>query len=178
MENIHGTQTEKNLWRAFEGESMAANKYLYFADAARKQGYEQIAEIFEETAKNEQAHAKIWYEFLAKIGTIDENLQTGVAGEHGEWAEMYPAFQKTAEEENFPQIAALFKLVADIEKTHEQRYQALLENVKGDTVYRKNNETVWICRNCGHIHEGTNAPEVCPVCKKTKAFFQVKATNY
>ncbi len=178
MEKIQGTQTEKNLWNAYAGESMATNKYLYFAEAARQQGYQQMAEIFEETAINERAHAKLWYEILSTIGTIKENLQVGIDGEHGEWSEMYPVFQQQAEEENLPQIAALFKMVADVEKTHEQRYQALLDNINGDTVYQKTNSTTWVCRNCGYVHEGPQALESCPICKKPKAYFQVKATNY
>ncbi len=178
MEHLQGTQTETNLWTAFAGESMATNKYLYFAQAAREQGYEQIAALFEETAMNERAHAKIWYEALNQIGALPELLKIAIDGEHGEWADMYPTFEQQAKEEGQNGLAALFHLVGEVEKTHEQRYQALLDNLAGSTVFQKSHETTWVCRNCGHVHTGTAAPEVCPVCKKPKAYFEVKATNY
>lgn len=178
MANLKGSKTEKNLWDAFAGESMARNKYTYFASAAKKQGFEQMASIFEETANNEKEHAKIWYKLLAEIGSIDKNLETAANGEHGEWTSMYPEFAKEAKQEGFNDIALLFEKVAEIEKHHEERYLKLLANVKNNMVFESNDSKKWICRNCGHIHTATEAPEKCPVCSHGKAYFELICENY
>ena len=180
MENIKGTKTEKNLMEAFAGESQARNKYTYFASKARKEGYEQIAAIFEETANNEKEHAKIWFKLLndGDIPTTAENLKAAAEGENFEWTDMYDRMAKEATEEGFTRIAFLFEAVGKIEKEHEERYKKLLENVNGDLVFSKDGDKVWICRNCGHVVIGKQAPEVCPVCSHPKAFFEVKADNY
>ena len=180
MENIKGTKTEKNLMEAFAGESQARNKYTYFASKARKEGYEQIAAIFEETANNEKEHAKIWFKLLndGDIPTTAQNLKAAAEGENFEWTDMYDRMAKEAREEGFTRIAFLFEAVGKIEKEHEERYRKLLENVNGDLVFSKDGDKVWICRNCGHVVIGKQAPEVCPVCSHPKAFFEVKADNY
>ena len=174
-----GTQTEKNLEAAFAGESQARNKYTYFASVARKEGYEQIAEIFEKTANHEKEHAKMWYKELHNgVGDTAHNLADAAAGENYEWTDMYAGFAKTAEEEGFPELAAKFRLVAAIEKHHEERYLALLKNVETAQVFAKSSVKVWECRNCGHIIVGEAAPDVCPTCDHPKAYFEVHAENY
>ncbi len=180
MENIKGTQTEKNLQTAFAGESQAHTKYLYFASKAKKEGYVQIANIFTETALNEKEHAKIWFKMLEGgdiAGTMD-NLEAAAAGENYEWTDMYDGFAKTAKEEGFPRIAKLFEMVGAIEKEHEARYLKLLSNVKEGIVFSRDGDTVWQCSNCGHIVVGKKAPEMCPVCAHSKAYFQILAKNY
>ena len=178
--DLKGTKTEKNLMEAFAGESQARNKYTYFASKAKKEGYEQIAAIFQETADNEKEHAKMWFKLLngGDIGTTAENLQAAADGENYEWTDMYDGFAKTAKEEGFTHIAYLFEEVAKIEKEHEQRYLKLLENVKEGKVFEAGEVKIWKCRNCGHIVVGTSAPEVCPVCSHPKAYFEIKAENY
>ncbi len=173
-----GTQTEKNLQAAFAGESQARNKYTYFASKAKKDGFEQIAAIFLQTAENEKEHAKIWFKELNGIGDTAENLAAAADGENYEWTDMYEGFAKTAEEEGFPALAAKFRMVAAIEKQHEERYRALLNNVEMKQVFEKSEVKVWECRNCGHIVVGTKAPEACPVCAHPKSFFEVHADNY
>ena len=177
---LAGSQTEANLWTAFAGESQARNKYTYFASKAKKEGFVQIAAIFEETAKNEQEHAKIWFKLLhgGEIGTTADNLKAAAEGENYEWTDMYAGFAKTAREEGFDKIAELFDGVAAIEKEHEERYKKLLANVKGDLVFSKDGDAVWQCSNCGHIVVGKKAPDVCPVCAHPQAYFQVRAENY
>lgn len=180
MKDLKGSKTEANLLAAFAGESQARNKYTYYASKARKDGYVQIAEIFEETANNEKEHAKIWFKIL-KGGEIPDtatNLQDGVDGENYEWTDMYDGFAKTAEEEGFSELAAKFRMVAEIEKHHEERYRALLHNVEAQEVFKKSEVKVWECRNCGHIVVGEKAPEVCPVCAHPQAYFEVHAENY
>ena len=177
--NLKGTKTEANLMAAFAGESQARNKYTYFASKAKKEGYVQIAAIFEETAKNEMEHAKIWYKLLHDgVGTTSENLLDAAMGENYEWTDMYATFAKEAKEEGFDKIAYLFEAVGRIEKEHENRYRKLLERVNGEVVFSRDGETIWQCSNCGHIHIGKKAPEMCPVCEHPKAYFQVKAENY
>ena len=173
-----GTQTEKNLEAAFAGESMARNKYTYYASKAKKEGYEQIAALFLKTADNEKEHAKLWFKELNGIGDTAENLGEAAAGENYEWTDMYAGFAKTAEEEGFPELAAKFRMVAAIEKHHEERYRALLKNVETAEVFAKSEVKVWECRNCGHLVVGTNAPELCPTCAHPKAYFEVHAENY
>ena len=173
-----GTQTEKNLEAAFAGESMARNKYTYFASAAKKEGYEQISALFLKTADNEKEHAKLWFKELGELGTTAENLLHAAEGENYEWTDMYEGFAKTAEEEGFTALAAKFRAVAAIEKHHEERYRALLHNVEAQEVFAKSEVKVWECRNCGHIVVGTKAPEVCPVCAHPQAYFEVNAENY
>ena len=173
-----GTQTEKNLLEAFAGESQARNKYTYFASAAKKEGFEQIAAIFEATANNEKEHAKMWFKELAGIGNTAANLGAAADGENHEWTDMYEGFAKTAEKEGFKELAAKFRAVAKIEKRHEERYRALLKNVETAAVFEKSEVKVWECRNCGHIVVGTKAPEVCPVCAHPKAYFEISAENY
>lgn len=175
---LKGSRTEKNLLTAFAGESQARNKYTYFASVAKKEGYEQIAAIFQETADNEKEHAKLWFKELGYLGTTAENLKSAAEGEHYEWTEMYAEFAKVAHEEGFTRIAKLFEGVLELEKTHEERYLKLLENVETAQVFAKAGVTVWVCRNCGHIHIGTTAPKACPVCAHPQAFFEVRATNY
>ena len=175
---LKGSKTEANLWTAFAGESQARNKYTYFASQAKKEGYEQIAAIFEETALNEKEHAKIWFKELSGIGTTAENLKAAADGENYEWTDMYDEFAKTAKEEGFDRLAFLFEAVGKIEKEHEERYRKLLENVEGDLVFSKDGDKIWKCRNCGHICIGKEAPEVCPVCNHPKSFFEIKAENY
>jgi len=173
-----GTQTEKNLQTAFAGESQARNKYTYFASVARKEGYEQIAAIFEATANNEKEHAKLWFKELEELGTTSENLLHAAEGENYEWTDMYDGFAKTAEAEGFPALAARFKMVGAIEKTHEERYRALLHNVEAQEVFAKSTVKVWECRNCGHIVVGEKAPQVCPVCSHPQSYFEVRNENY
>ena len=175
---LKGTKTEANLWAAFAGESQARNKYTYFASKAKKDGYVQIANLFEETAGNEKEHAKMWFKILGGIGDTAENLKAAAAGENGEWTDMYPGFAKTAREEGFADIATLFESVAAIEKEHEARYLKLLDNVKKEIVFSSDGDTIWQCSNCGHIVVGKKAPELCPVCAHPKAYFQRKAENY
>ena len=173
-----GTQTEKNLMEAFAGESQARNKYAYFASVAKKQGFEQIAAIFIKTAENEKEHAKLWFKELSGIGDTAENLAAAAEGENFEWTDMYDGFAKTAEEEGFPELAARFRLVGEIERHHEERYRALLRNVETAEVFRKSEVKVWECRNCGHIVVGTEAPAVCPTCNHPQSYFEVHAENY
>lgn len=178
MSNLKGTKTEKNLMEAFAGESMARNKYTYFASKAKKDGYEQISALFLETANNEKEHAKIWFKLLSGIGTTEENLKAAAAGENEEWTDMYARMAREAREEGFDQIADLFEGVAAIEKEHEERYLKLLENIEKDEVFKKNVKTVWICRNCGHIVDSESAPEKCPVCAHPQAYFELRVINY
>lgn len=173
-----GTQTEKNLEAAFAGESQARNKYTYFASKAKKEGYEQIAAIFQQTADNEKEHAKMWFKELNGIGDTAQNLSAAADGENYEWTDMYEGFAKTAEEEGFPVLAAKFRLVAAIEKRHEERYRALLKNVETAAVFAKSEVKVWECRNCGHIVVGEKAPELCPVCAHPKAYFEIHVDNF
>ena len=177
---LKGSKTEKNLMDAFAGESQARNKYTYFASKAKKDGYEQIAEIFEETANNEKEHAKLWFKLLNNnsIPSTVENLKSAAKGENFEWTDMYDRMAKEAREEGFDRIAFLFESVGKIEKEHEARYKKLLENVENGLVFSKEEDKIWICRNCGHIVIGKNAPEVCPVCSHPKAFFEIKEENY
>ena len=179
MKELKGSKTEANLKTAFAGESQARNKYSYFASKAKKEGYVQIAAIFEETAANEKEHAKLWYKLLnGGIGSTADNLKEAADGENYEWTDMYATFAKEAREEGFDKIADLFEGVAAIEKEHEERYRKLLANVKGDLVFSKEGDTVWQCANCGHICVGKKAPDVCPVCAHPQSYFQVKAENY
>ncbi len=179
MENKYkGTQTEKNLLAAFAGESQARNKYTYFASKAKKEGYEQIAEIFGKTADNEKEHAKMWFKELAGIGSTAENLGAAADGENYEWTDMYEDFAKTAEKEGFKELAVKFRLVAAIEKRHEERYRALLKNVELSEVFKKSEVKIWECRNCGHIVVGTKAPETCPTCAHPQSYFEISANNY
>ena len=173
-----GTKTEKNLEAAFAGESQARNKYTYFASVAKKEGYEQISSLFLKTAENEKEHAKMWFKELNGIGDTAENLCAAAAGENYEWTDMYDGFAKTAEEEGFHDLAAKFRLVAAIEKSHEERYRALLKNVKTAEVFAKSEVKVWECRTCGHIVVGKKAPEVCPTCNHPQSYFEVRAENY
>ena len=173
-----GTKTEKNLEAAFAGESQARNKYTYFASVAKKEGYEQISSLFLKTAENEKEHAKMWFKELNGIGDTAENLCAAAAGENYEWTDMYDGFAKTAEEEGFHDLAVKFRLVAAIEKSHEERYRALLKNVKTAEVFAKSEVKVWECRNCGHIVVGKKAPEVCPTCAHPQSYFEVRAENY
>ncbi|NLC92901.1 MAG: rubrerythrin family protein [Treponema sp.] len=179
MMELKGTKTEQNLQTAFAGESMARNKYTYFASKAKKDGYEQIAAIFEETAGNEKEHAKMWFKLLnGDIGTTVENLKAAAEGENYEWTDMYSSFAKTAKEEGFAYIAKLFEMVGAIEKHHEERYRKLLKNIEDEVVFSSDGDSIWQCRNCGHIVVGKKAPEVCPVCVHPKSYFQIEATNY
>ena len=179
MSKLKGTKTEANLQAAFAGESQARNKYTYFASKAKKDGYVQIAAIFEETANNEKEHAKMWYKLLNDgIGSTEENLKDAAEGENYEWTDMYAGFAKEAREEGFEEIAALFEGVAAIEKEHEERYRKLLANIEGRLVFSRDGDVIWQCANCGHICVGKEAPEVCPVCAHPQAYFQVKAENY
>ena len=176
---LKGSKTEQNLKDAFAGESQARNKYTYYASKAKKEGYNQIADLFLETADNEKEHAKIWFKLLHDgVGTTAENLKDAAAGENYEWTSMYNTFAKEAQEEGFDQIAALFEAVGKIEKEHEERYLTLLANVEGNSVFQKGDIVIWKCANCGHIHVGTSAPEVCPVCNHPQSYFQIQAKNY
>lgn len=173
-----GTQTEQNLKTAFSGESEARNKYTYFASKAKKDGFEQIAALFLKTADNEKEHAKMWFKELGGIGSTAENLVSAAEGENYEWTDMYAGFAETAEKEGFPELAAKFRMVADIERHHEERYRALLHNVEAQEVFQKCEVKVWECRNCGHLVVGEKAPEICPVCAHPQAYFEVRAENY
>ena len=175
---LKGTKTERNLAEAFAGESQARNKYTYFASVAKKEGYQQIAAIFEETANNEKEHAKLWFKALQGIGDTAANLKAAAEGENYEWTEMYDQFAKDAEEEGFKALAAQFRMVAAIEKTHEERYRKLLSNVEMQQVFEKAGEAIWECRNCGHLVMGKKAPAVCPVCAHPQAYFEVRKENY
>ena len=180
MKELKGTKTERNLMGAFAGESQARNKYTYFASKARKEGYEQIAAIFEETANNEKEHAKLWYKLLhgGEIADTMSNLRDAAEGENFEWTNMYDRMANEADEEGFPEIAFRFRAVAAIERHHEERYRRLLQNIEEGIVFSRDGDTVWICRNCGHIVIGKKAPEVCPVCNSKKSFFEIEARNY
>jgi len=175
---LKGTKTEKNLWEAFAGESQARNKYTYFASVAKKEGYEQIAAIFEATANNEKEHAKLWFKALEELGDTPANLLHAAEGENYEWTDMYDRFAKEAEEEGFTGLAAQFRMVAKIEKSHEERYRALLNNVETKAVFEKSGVQIWECRNCGHVAVGTAAPEVCPTCFHPQAYFEIKNDNF
>lgn len=177
---LKGSKTEQNLMTAFAGESQARNKYTYFASKAKKEGYEQIAAIFEETANNEKEHAKIWFKLLngGEVPTTTENLKAAAEGENYEWTDMYAKFAKEAKEEGFDHIAYLFEGVAKIEKEHEDRYKKLLKNIDDEIVFSSDGETIWICRNCGHIHIGKKAPNVCPICNHPQSYFERKSNNY
>ena len=178
MKELKGTKTEQNLMAAFAGESQARNKYTYFASVAKKEGYEQIAELFTKTAENEKEHAKLWFRALGGIGTTAENLLAAAEGENYEWTDMYDQFARDAEEEGFTQLAYQFRAVAAIEKSHEERYRALLHNVEMQEVFAKGEMTMWECRNCGHLVMGKKAPAVCPVCAHPQSFFEVRKENY
>ena len=175
---LKGSQTEKNLWAAFAGESQAYTKYGYYASRAKKDGFEQISALFAETSGNEKEHAKIWFKLVAGIGTTAENLEAAADGEHEEWTSMYPEFAKVAREEGFTKIANLFEAVAKIEKEHEERYRLLLANVKDEKVFKKDEKIIWQCRNCGYVCESPQAPQVCPVCAHPQAFFEQLKKNY
>lgn len=175
---LKGSKTEKNLWTAFAGESQARNKYTYFASAAKKEGYEQISAIFTETAENEKEHAKLWFKALGELGDTPANLKAAAAGEHYEWTEMYKEFAETAREEGFAVLAAQFEGVAKIEKHHEERYNKLAANVANGEVFERVTETMWKCRNCGHLYFGKKAPVKCPVCSHPQSYFEVDAENY
>ena len=175
---LKGSKTEANLWKAFAGESQARNKYTYFAGKARKEGYEQIAAIFEETANNEKEHAKLWFKALGGIGTTPENLVAAAEGEHFEWTEMYKEMAETAKEEGFIALSDQFAAVAKIEKSHEERYVKLAENLENNEAFKRAGVKVWYCRNCGHLEYGTDAPKVCPVCSHPQAYFELRCENY
>ena len=176
--NLKGTKTEQNLMTAFAGESQARNKYTYFASVAKKEGYEQISALFTKTADNEKEHAKMWFKLLGGLGNTAQNLADAAAGENYEWTDMYATFAKEAEEEGFLDIAAKFRAVAEIEKSHEERYRKLLSNVELQQVFEKGEMTMWECRNCGHLVMGKKAPEICPVCAHPQSYFEVRAENY
>lgn len=180
MKELKGTKTEKNLWEAFAGESMARNKYTYFASKAKKDGYVQIGNIFEETANNEKEHAKMWFKYLegGSVQGTEANLAAAAEGENSEWTDMYPRMAKEAREEGFDEIAAKFDMVAMIEKHHEERYLKLLQNVKEKLVFSRDGDCIWQCANCGHIVVGKQAPEMCPVCNHPQSYFQIEARNY
>jgi hypothetical protein len=180
MKDLKGTKTEKNLETAFAGESMARNKYSFYASKAKKDGFEQIAALFEETAQNEKEHAKMWFKYLhgGNIGTTSENLEDAAAGENYEWTDMYATMAKEAREEGFTEIAAKFELVAAIEKHHEERYRKLIENIEEGIVFSRDGDRIWKCRNCGHIVIGPKAPKVCPTCNHPQSYFEINAENY
>lgn len=180
VKNLKGTQTEQNLWTAFAGESQARNKYTFCASKAKKEGYQQISAIFEETASNEKEHAEIWFKLLngGEIGTTEQNLQDAINGENHEWTDMYANFAKTALEEGFDYIAFLFEGVGKIEKEHEERFKTLLNNIRTKKVFESDEQVVWICRNCGHLHFGNEAPKVCPICAHPQSYFERRCQNY
>lgn len=178
MTDLKGTKTEKNLLDAFAGESQARNKYTYFASVAKKEGYEQIAAFFEETADNEKAHAKLYFKLLNQLGSTAENLKHAAEGENYEWTDMYPRMAKEAEEEGFKNIANLFLRIAEIEKKHEERYRSLLENIEQGKVFKRDDQTVWICRVCGHLHYGAEPPRACPACMHSQAYFEMYVKSY
>lgn len=175
---LKGSKTEQNLWTAFAGETQARSKYNYFASVARKEGYEQIADIFAKTADNEKEHAKLWFKALGQLGDTAANLLHAAEGENYEWTDMYATFAKEAEEEGFVELAAKFRMVAEVEKAHEERYRKLLHNVEMQEVFQKSEITMWICRNCGHLVMGKQAPELCPVCAHPRSYFEIHAENY
>ena len=175
---FEGTKTEQNLLAAFAGESQARNKYTYFASVAKKEGYEQIAAIFEQTANNEKEHAKLWFKALELLGNTSQNLLAAAEGENYEWTDMYKTFAEDAEAEGFKELAAQFRMVAEIEKSHEERYRALLNNVEMQKVFEKAEEAIWECRNCGHLVMGKKAPQICPVCKHPQSYFEIRKENY
>ena len=175
---LKGSKTEKNLMAAFSGESEARNKYTYFASVAKKEGYEQMAEIFQRTADNEKEHAKMWFKLLSGIGNTQENLKRAAEGENYEWTDMYKTFAEEAEAEGFRDIAAKFRLVAEIERSHEERYLALLNNIEMQRVFEKSDQIMWECRNCGHLVVGKKAPQICPVCNHPQSYFEVRKENY
>ena len=175
---FEGTKTEQNLLAAFAGESQARNKYTYFASVAKKEGYEQIAAIFEQTANNEKEHAKLWFKALELLGNTSQNLLAAAEGENYEWTDMYKSFAEDAEAEGFTELAVQFRMVAEIEKSHEERYRALLNNVEMQKVFEKAEEAIWECRNCGHLVMGKKAPQVCPVCKHPQSYFEIRKENY
>jgi len=175
---LKGSKTEANLWAAFAGESQARNKYTYYASVAKKEGYEQISAIFLETAGNEKEHAELWFKALGELGTTEENLKHAAEGENYEWTEMYAEMAQTAKEEGFERLAFQFSGVAKIEKEHEERYLALLENLKNGAVFERGDEIMWFCRNCGHVHVAKKAPEQCPVCAHPQAYFEIRGKNY
>ena len=178
MSKYDGTQTQKNLMAAFAGESEARNKYTYFASKAKKEGYEQIAALFLKTADNEKEHAKMWFKEMEGINDTATNLAAAASGENYEWTDMYAGFAKTAEEEGFTELAEKFRMVAEIERNHEERYRALLKNIENCEVFKKSSVKIWECRNCGHIVVGEAAPEICPTCAHPQAYFEIKADNY
>lgn len=178
MKNLKGTKTEANLLAAFAGESQARNKYTYFASVAKKEGYEQISALFQKTADNEKEHAKMWFKELGLLGDTAQNLAAAADGENYEWTDMYATFAREAEEEGFVELAAKFRMVAEVEKHHEERYRALLQNVEMKQVFEKSEMVMWECRNCGHLVMGKKAPEVCPVCAHPQSFFEVRCENY
>ena len=178
MNKYKGTRTEENLKTAFAGESQARNKYTYFASVAKKEGYEQIAGIFMQTADNEKEHAKMWAKELGMIGNTAQNLSAAADGENYEWTDMYDEFARVAEEEGFKALATKFRMVGEIEKHHEERYRKLLKNIEDEVVFSKDGDSIWICRNCGHVVIGKNAPKVCPVCAHPQSFFELKSENY
>jgi rubrerythrin len=177
---LKGSKTEANLLAAFAGESQARNKYTFYASKAKKEGYEQIAAIFEETANNEKEHAKLWFKYLhgGEVGPTAQNLVDAASGEHYEWTEMYKGFAEVAQQEGFTEIATTMRLIATVEKTHEDRYKKLIQNLEEDIVFKAGEEVVWVCRNCGYIHIGKTAPEQCPACKHPQSYFERKANNY
>ena len=178
MKDLKGTKTEANLWEAFAGESKARNKYTYYASKAKKDGYEQIAALFEETAAQEKEHAKLWFKLIHGIGSTMDNLKDAASGENDEWTDMYPRMAKEAREEGFEEIARIMEGVAAIEKAHEERYLKLLQNIEDKLVFSREGDAIWQCRNCGHIHIGKEAPTVCPVCNHPQSYFQLKENNY
>ena len=175
---LKGSKTEQNLWEAFAGESQARNKYTYYASKAKKDGYEQMAQLFQETADQEKEHAKIWFKLIHGIGSTIDNLKDAAQGEYDEWTDMYPRMAREAREEGFEEIAQLFEGVAAIEKVHEEKYKKLLENIEQGIVFSRAGDTIWQCRNCGHIYIGKQAPEICPVCNHPQAYFELKKDNY
>lgn len=178
MKELKGSKTERNLWEAFGGESKARNRYNYYADVARREGYEQIGDIFDVTAANEKAHAKLWLKELGEIRSTEENLKTAAAGEHQEWTDMYKQFAEEAREEGFDRLATLFEMVGAVEKEHEERYNTLIENLKQGIVFERDETVIWLCRNCGYIHIAKEAPKTCPICRKPQSYFEIKSKNY
>lgn len=178
MAELKGTKTEKNLWEAFAGESQARNKYTFFASVAKKEGYEQIAAFFLETAEQEKEHAKLHLKALGAIGDTIANLKAAAAGEGDEWTSMYPSMAKQAQEDGFPEIARVFEGIGKIEKRHQERYKALLKNIEEKKVFEKSDKVFWVCRNCGHVHEGKNAPNKCPICQHPQSYFEILSANY
>jgi len=178
LKDLKGTRTEKNLWEAFAGESQARNKYTYFASVARKEGYQQIAAIFEETADNEKEHAKLAFKYLQGIGDTEKNLEEAIKGENYEWTKMYKEFEQVAREEGFDEIADFFKEVGEVEEAHERRFKKLLDNLRSGEVFKKKEVVKWKCRNCGYIHEGAEAPKECPACRHPQAYFELFCENY